>query len=69
MQRKSKLLALFPMGVGDTVRHKVLPACSNVHLCLKRKKKKKNQARPLISTNVFLTGFLSSALCDLIPTV
>lgn len=68
MQRKSKLLALFPMGVGDTVRHKVLPACSNVHLCLKREKKK-NQARPLISTNVFLTGFLSSALCDLIPTV
>lgn len=34
-RRKSKVLALFPMGVGDTVRNKVLLACSNVHLCLK----------------------------------
>lgn len=56
MQRKSELLALFPMGVGDTVRYKVFLACSNVHLCLKKGGeiiKKKNQALPLISTIVF----------------
>lgn len=40
MQRKSELLALFPMGVGDTVRYKVFLACSNVHLCLKKRGKK-----------------------------
>lgn len=39
MQRKSELLALFPMGVGDTVRYKVFLACSNVHLCLKKGEK------------------------------
>lgn len=55
MQRKSELLALFPMGVGDTVRYKVFLACSNVHLCLKKGEKiiKNNQALPLISTTVF----------------
>lgn len=40
MRRKSEFLALFPMGAGDTVRYKVLLACSNVHLCLKEEKKK-----------------------------